>query len=401
MKTYLINTLQKISTTNRSLDFTSTIKSSEWIIFNEDKSIIEKFLFIDNENLLISINGNTSYAKWKYININTSLVIDDNQNKYLFKIIECNNNIIVLNIDGTNTYSFLINTKFAPKIETYETLQWYLIHKCGLDILNEKQKEIYIKKKEEELYQKEKAKRLKLKNILIISGIILTIIVVSCSIKIYIEYKKEHPTLYTTKKQNQKAIDLGLSVKWATCNIGANSPEENGNYYGWGEPTGTDVYKYNEPVYILNKRFPIRHNEIPPYSIINTSKDIAKYNWGGNWRMPTKKEAQELIDKCKIQYYKSKGKHLVKITGPNGNFIIIPSASYLNGTEGERSLKYYKYYICLWTGELSSSYINDFEYPAAFLFIGDTYDKGDLVKEEKIYSKERYKMLPVRAVLDK
>ena len=128
MKTYLINTLQKISTTNRSLDFTSTIKSSEWIIFNEDKSIIEKFLFIDNENLLISINGNTSYAKWKYININTSLVIDDNQNKYLFKIIECNNNIIVLNIDGTNTYSFLINTKFAPKIETYETLQWYLIH---------------------------------------------------------------------------------------------------------------------------------------------------------------------------------------------------------------------------------------------------------------------------------
>ncbi len=330
------------------------------------------------------------------------MVIDDTQNKYLFKIIECNNEIIILNIDGTDTYSFLINTKISSQIETYEALQWYLIQKYNLDILNEEQRNIYIKEKNEKIEQQQLKNKQTTNQILILICIICFGFICFGIIISYTEYKKIHPTLYTTEKQNQQAVDLGLSVKWATCNIGANSPEENGNYYGWGEPTGTDVYRHDsEPVYILNKRFPIRHNEIPPYTIINTSKDIAKYNWGSNWRMPTKKEAQELIDKCKIQYYKSKGKNLVKIIGPNGNFIIIPSASYLNGTGGERSLKYYKYYICLWTGELSSSYINDSEYPAAFLFIGDTYDKGDLVKEEKIYSFERYKMLPVRAVLDK
>lgn len=72
-------------------------------------------------------------------------------------------------------------------------------------------------------------------------------------------------------------------MKWATCNIGANKPEEYGNYYGWGEPTGTDVFDDSEPVDKLNKRFPARADRfLPPYSIINTSRDIANYNWGEN-----------------------------------------------------------------------------------------------------------------------
>lgn len=54
--------------------------------------------------------------------------------------------------------------------------------------------------------------------------------------------------------------------------------------------------------------------------------------------MPTKKEAQELIDKCEIQYYESKGKKQIKVIGPNGNFIIVPSAGFLDGTGGNWSL---------------------------------------------------------------
>lgn len=82
-------------------------------------------------------------------------------------------------------------------------------------------------------------------------------------------------------------------MKLATCNIGANKPEEYGNYYGWGEPTGTDVFGHDsEPVGMLIKRFPLRENEtFPPYSIINTSKDIAKHNWGGKWRNAYKKRS--------------------------------------------------------------------------------------------------------------
>ncbi len=57
-----------------------------------------------------------------------------------------------------------------------------------------------------------------------------------------------------------------------------------------------------------------------------------------NGEMPTKKEAQELIDKCEIQYYESKGKKQIKVIGPNGNFIIVPSAGFLDGTGGNWSL---------------------------------------------------------------
>ena len=413
MKTYLINTLRNISTASRSLDFVSTIKASEWIIFNEDKSIIEKFIFADNENMLVSINGKTSYSKWKYIKINTSLVIDDGTNKYLFKVIVCNENIIVLNIDSTNNYSFLINAKSSLKNKTYESIQWYLMKQCGLDILNEKQRELYLEEKRKEQIRKEaEAKRRELEQkrftnkLLIGVGVIFVAVIIGCCINNYIEYKKKHPTLYITEKQNQKAVDLGLSVKWATCNIGANNPEEYGNYYGWGEPTGTDVFGHDsEPIRELIKRFPARDNgTLPPYSIINSSKDIAKYNWGGNWRMPTKDEVQELLDKCDIRLYESRGRKFAKVIGPNGNSIIIPSAGYVDGTGGNWVLKYKHYSIYLYIGELYSP-VSASEYAenkASYLFIGDDYDKNfDNVSVKRISAIERYRMLPVRAVMDK
>ncbi|MDU0981528.1 MAG: hypothetical protein E7A68_21230 [Phocaeicola vulgatus] len=413
MKTYLINTLKNISTINRSLDFVSTVKTSEWTIFNEEKTCIEKFLFVDDEYIYVSVNGKTSSLKWKYIKVNESLIIDDGINKYLFKVIVYNEEIIVLNIDSTNNYSFLINSKSSLKDETYKNIQWYLIRKCGLDILDEKQREIYLEerkkarcRKEEEVRKKELEQKQFAKSFFISASFILVAIVIGYCIHEYIEYKKKHPTLYTTEKQNQIAIDLGLSVKWATCNIGANKPEEYGNYYGWGEPTGTDVFDDSEPVDKLNKRFPARADRfLPPYSIINTSRDIANYNWGEKWRMPTKKEAQELIDKCEIQYHKSiTGKKIVKVIGPNGNFIIIPSAGFLDGTSGNWRLDHHEYSIYLYIGELYSSSVSTYGYEneGAYLFIGDTYDKKyDKVKEKKVNAIERYRMLPVRAVMDK
>ena len=159
MKTYLINTLKNISTINRSLDFVSTVKTSEWTIFNEEKTCIEKFLFVDDEYIYVSVNGKTSSLKWKYIKVNESLIIDDGINKYLFKVIVYNEEIIVLNIDSTNNYSFLINSKSSLKDETYKNIQWYLIRKCGLDILDEK----HILKKEKK-HDAEKRKKLEKKN---------------------------------------------------------------------------------------------------------------------------------------------------------------------------------------------------------------------------------------------
>ena len=143
MKTYFINTIKSIAANSQSLDLTSTLKSQEWIVFNDDDSFVEKFLFIDNEKLLVSVNGKSSYSKWQYLKVNSSLVIDDEKNKYLLKVVVCNKDIVVLNVDSTNDYSFLINSKSSVlQNPTYVDIQWYLIRNCGIDIFDEEQREI-------------------------------------------------------------------------------------------------------------------------------------------------------------------------------------------------------------------------------------------------------------------
>lgn len=151
MKTYFINTIKNIATNSQSLDLISTLKSQEWIVFNDDDSFVEKFLFIDNEKLLVSVDGKSSYSKWQYIKVNSSLVIDDEKSKYLLKVVVCNKDIVVLNVDSTNDYSFLINSKSSVlQNPTYEDIQWYLIRNCGIDIFDEEQRKIFEKKITEE-----------------------------------------------------------------------------------------------------------------------------------------------------------------------------------------------------------------------------------------------------------
>ena len=84
-------------------------------------------------------------------------------------------------------------------------------------------------------------------------------------------------------------VDLGLSVMWATCNVGANSPEECGGYYAWGETKTKNVYSFeNSKTY---------DKKIADFSG-DAQYDAATANWGGLWRMPTKAEADELL-RCK------------------------------------------------------------------------------------------------------
>ena len=83
-------------------------------------------------------------------------------------------------------------------------------------------------------------------------------------------------------------VDLGLSVVWATCNIGAESPSDYGDYFAWGEAETKSSYTesnratYNESSY--------------------TFLDAASAQWGSAWRMPTMEECKELIYGCK--YYR-------------------------------------------------------------------------------------------------
>ena len=148
MKTYFINTIKNVAISSQSLDLISTLKSQEWIVFNEETSYVEKFLFFDDEKLLVSVNGKSIYSKWQYIKVNSSLLIEDKDNRYLLKVLVCNKEIIVLNVDSTNDYSFLINSKSSVlQNPTYEDIQWYLILNCGMDTLNDEQRNLLREKR--------------------------------------------------------------------------------------------------------------------------------------------------------------------------------------------------------------------------------------------------------------
>ena len=114
-------------------------------------------------------------------------------------------------------------------------------------------------------------------------------------------------------------VDLGLSVKWATCNVGADSPEEYGNYYAWGEINTKSRYTVDN----------CGTWEKNIGDIKGTSRDVAHQKWGGNWRIPTVEEFQELVDKCDWDW---DGDGYI-VTGPNGNSIFLPAAGFRD--EGE------------------------------------------------------------------
>ena len=116
-------------------------------------------------------------------------------------------------------------------------------------------------------------------------------------------------------------VDLGLpnGLKWATCNVGANSPEEYGYYYAWGEVKTKDTYT-EESSATYNKSMSDISGK-PTY-------DVARKKWGSSWRLPTRAEFQELQDKCRWECTTQNGKMGYKVTGPNGNSIFLPAAGY-------------------------------------------------------------------------
>ena len=116
-------------------------------------------------------------------------------------------------------------------------------------------------------------------------------------------------------------IDLGLSVKWASHNVGASSPEDFGGYYAWGE-TGekSDYTMYTYKYYQNDSYVGIGRN------ISGSRYDVAHVKWGGSWRMPTLKEIRELVDNCFWKWTTYNGVVGQLVTGPNGNSIFLPAA---------------------------------------------------------------------------
>ena len=128
-------------------------------------------------------------------------------------------------------------------------------------------------------------------------------------------------TTTVTNLDGHEAVDLGLSVKWATCNVGAEKPSDYGNYYAWGETQTKFTYtNYNTITYGKSMK-----------DIGGSTSDVANTEWGCRWRLPTKEEFQELVDKCKWEWTTIDGHKGYMVIGPNGNSIFLAAAGYRNG----------------------------------------------------------------------
>ena len=150
-------------------------------------------------------------------------------------------------------------------------------------------------------------------------------------------------------------VDLGLpsSLKWATCNVGANKPEEYGDYFAWGETEAKQEYiiENYKNVRVIRKKRVLGIGEKAKLEYIigfdisgNPQYDVARKNWGGSWRMPTKAELEELKKKCRWEWTIQNGVNGCKVTGPNGNSIFLPAAGSRCGSSLGRDGSYGRYW---------------------------------------------------------
>ena len=142
-------------------------------------------------------------------------------------------------------------------------------------------------------------------------------------------------------------VDLGLpsGLKWATCNVGADSPEDYGNYYAWGETTTKSTYtEDNSLTYGLNESQLQSQGYIDGSGNLTPSHDAATANWGGSWRMPTKLEMEELILNCSWKLINQNGIYGCLLTGSNGSSIFLPAAGLIYNSSSDHVGKVGRYY---------------------------------------------------------
>lgn len=130
-------------------------------------------------------------------------------------------------------------------------------------------------------------------------------------------------------------VDLGLSVLWATFDIGSTKPDAYPQSYYWGDNTGKATKE--EIKALISKQFPYENGK--EFNISGTEYDIAHISIGNGWRLPTKIELDELCALCTYQYEKKNGIEGIKIKGPNGKSIFI-AKNFATATYVERISSY-------------------------------------------------------------
>ncbi len=178
-----------------------------------------------------------------------------------------------------------------------------------------------------------------------------------------------------TVHNGHEYVDLGLSVKWATMNVGALKPEGYGHYFAWGE-----IYSKTDYSWLTYKWCNGSSKTMTKYctstdywdsslgtspdnkTVLDPEDDVAHVKWGGSWRMPTFAEQDELRNKCSWKWTSQGGVQGYVVTGPNGNSIFLPAAGYRSdsGLYGAGLDGYY------WSSSLNDS--EDYSDDACYLY---------------------------------
>ena len=150
----------------------------------------------------------------------------------------------------------------------------------------------------------------------------------------------ETPGVSSGIENGHEWVDLGLpsGLKWATCNVGATTPEEYGDYFAWGEVESKTTYNWNTYKYCVDNRDNFtkycnnsdygKDGFVDNKTVLDSEDDAAHVNWGGAWRMPTSNEFSELKTECIWTWTIQNGVYGRKVTGSNGNSIFLPAAGY-------------------------------------------------------------------------
>lgn len=137
-------------------------------------------------------------------------------------------------------------------------------------------------------------------------------------------------------ENNHVYVDLGLSVKWATMNVGANKAEEKGDYFAWGEINQKETYNWStykwckgsaksQTKYCTDSSYGVVDNKTQ----LDLADDAASQNWDGSWRIPTDNELTELREQCTWRWATQNGVNGFTVTSKsNGRSIFLPASGY-------------------------------------------------------------------------
>ena len=198
-----------------------------------------------------------------------------------------------------------------------------------------------------------------------------------------------------TQEDDHEWVDLGLpsGTLWATCNVGASSPEDYGDYFSWGETAPKEVYSWETYKWCNGSQNTITkyctngdYGMVDNKTELDPEDDAAYANWDPSWRMPSTEQCRELCESCTWQQTTRSGVNGQLVTGPNGHTLFLPAA----GERYNNSIGDLGTYGQYWSRTLYS--VGDiYSYSAFILFFYLDDHKG-------YYGNDRYIGFPVRAV---